>query len=152
MDMVDGEDTTTTGGDEDTTTKEDRDTTGEEGMEEEGREWDRGASVVDTTMVEDSEVAIAGVEEDMEDRMEAATEAREVTEDKEGLEVVLREEKMVEVEWVVRGVVVVVDMLQLLGVEEVEEEVALMKVADREQLREVSSAANNELRSAKNRL
>ena len=128
MDMVDGEDTTTTGGDEDTTTKEDRDTTGEEGMEEEGREWDRGDSVVDTTMVEDSEVAIAGVEEVMEDRMEAATEAREVTEDKEGLEVVLREEKMVEVEWVVRGVVVVVDMLQLLGVEEVEEEVALMKV------------------------
>ena len=128
MDMVDGEDTTTTGGDEDSIPKEDRDTTGEEGMEEEGREWDRGASVVDTTMVEDSEVAIAGVGEDMEDRMEAATEAREVTEDKEGLEVVLREEKMVEVEWVVRGVVVVVDMLQLLGVEEVEEEVALMKV------------------------
>merc|ERR1719250_146252 len=113
--MVDGGDTTTTVGDVDTTTKEDRDTTGEEGMEEEGREWDRGALVVDTTMVEDSEVDIAGEEEVMEDRMEAATEAREVTEDKEGLEVVLREEKMVEVEWVVRGVVVV-DMLQLLGV------------------------------------
>lgn len=142
MDTEGEEDTTTTGGAEDSTTKEGRGTIGEEGMEEEDRGWDRGDSVVDTTTVEDLEVATAGVEEDMEDRMEVAMEDREVMEDKGGLEEVLMEEKMDEEEWVVKGVVVVVvDMLQLLEEEEEVDEVDLTKAAGRHHLHQVISAA-----------
>jgi len=97
---------------------------------------------VDTTTVEDLEVATAGVEEDMEDRMEVAMEDREVMEDKGGLEEVLMEEKMDEEEWVVKGVVVVVvGMLQLLEEEEEVDEVDLTKAADRHHLHQVISAA-----------